>query len=201
METEATSLMKVYDGWKKHQLVLIQTITPLTPEQLAYRPAPHLNSMGELLSHMSLARLWWFYKMAAPGSVELARQIPHWEGEKLNTENPTELSKWSDATQQQEEAITENLPELIHWLEATWQMIEATLTQWSVADLAETYRHFYEGKTYTVSRWWTIWRVMSHDLHHGGQVALALGIQGIEVPDLWWWGGQLIELPLAEVGG
>ena len=199
MTTEIPSLITTYDGWKKHQLVLMQTIASLTPEQLAYRPAPHLNSIGELLSHISLARLWWVYKMDAPGSAELARQLPLWEGETLNTEDPTSLGKWADATEQQGEIITKNLPELIHWLEITWQMIETTLTQWTAADLAQTYRHFTEGKIYTVSRWWTIWRVMSHDLHHGGQVALTLGIQGVEVPDLWWWGGQIIELPLAEV--
>ena len=199
MTTETPSLITTYDGWKKHQLVLMQTIATLTPEQLAYRPAPHLNSIGELLSHMSLARLWWFYKMDAPGSADLARQLPLWRSETLNTEDPASLDKWADATEQQGEAITQNLPELIHWLEITWQMIETTLTQWTAADLTQTYRHFTDGKIYLVSRWWTIWRVMSHDLHHGGQVALTLGIQGVEVPDLWWWGGQIIELPLAEV--
>lgn len=199
MTTETPSLITTYDGWKKHQLVLMQTIATLTPEQLAYRPAPHLNSIGELLSHMSLARLWWFYKMDAPGSADLARQLPLWRSETLNTEDPASLDKWADATEQQGEAITQNLPELIHWLEITWQMIETTLTRWTAADLAQTYRHLTEGKIYLVSRWWTIWRVMSHDLHHGGQVALTLGIQGVEVPDLWWWGGQTIELPLAEV--
>lgn len=200
MTTEMPSLITTYEGWKKHQLVLMQTITPLTPEQLAYRPASHLNSIGELLSHMSLARLWWFYKMDAPGSAELARQLALWENEKLNTEDPASLGKWGDATEQQGEAITGNLSELIHWLEITWQMIETTLTQWTSADLSQTYRHFSGEKLYTVSRWWTIWRVMSHDLHHGGQVALTLGMQGVEAPDQWWWGGMLTELPLAEVG-
>lgn len=201
MATEALPLMERYEGWKKHQLVLLQTITPLTAEQLAYRPAPHLNSVGELLSHISLARLWWFYKMGAPGSTELARQLALWKDETLDTADPASLSKWTDAAQQQEEAITTNLPELIHWLEITWQMIETTLTHWTAADLAQTYRHVSDGKVYTVSRWWTIWRAMSHDIHHGGQIALMAGMQGIEVPDLWWWGGRLDELPLADAGG
>lgn len=201
MTTETPSLIERYEGWKKHQLVLLQTITPLTPEQLAYRPTSHLNSVGELLSHISLARLWWFYKMDAPGSAELARQLALWGNETLSTEDSSSLSKWADATEQQGEAITGHLPELIRWLEITWQMIETTLTRWTVGDLEQTYRHISDGKIYTVSRWWTIWRVMSHDIHHGGQIALMVGMQGIEVPDLWWWGGQLIELPLAEISG
>jgi hypothetical protein len=30
---------------------------------------------------------------------------------------------------------------------------------------------------YLVSRQWTLWRILSHDLHHGGQLALLLGLQ------------------------
>ena len=39
---------------------------------------------------------------------------------------------------------------------------------------------------------------MSHDLHHGGELSILLGMQGIEIPDLGDQGGHLTELPLAE---
>ena len=48
------------------------------------------------------------------------------------------------------------------------------------------------------SRQWTIWRILSHDLHHGGGLALLLGMQGIDIPDLGEQGGHLTEPPLAE---
>ncbi len=48
---------------------------------------------------------------------------------------------------------------------------------------------------YLVSRQWTIWRILSHDLHHGGQLAILLGLQGIDIPDLGERGGHLTELP------
>jgi uncharacterized damage-inducible protein DinB len=196
--TTAPSLRSIFEGWDGHQLALLRAITPLTPEQLTWRPAPHLRSVGELISHIALARLYWFHNMGAPGSAELARQIAPWEGEKANTENLTEFRRWFDAIAQQEEAIVENPAELVRWLEASWQVIESTLTTWTVADLARTYRHLYQGKMYAVSRQWVIWRIMSHDLHHGGQLAILLGLQGIEVPDLGDQGGHLTELPLAE---
>jgi hypothetical protein len=44
MTTAAPSLMSIYEGWDSHQLTLVRTITPLTPEQLAWWPAPHLPS-------------------------------------------------------------------------------------------------------------------------------------------------------------
>ena len=200
MTTTAPSLMSIYEGWDSHQLALVRAITPLTPEQLAWRPAPHLSSVGELISHTALARLWWFHKMGAPGSAELARQIAPWAGEKVNAEDPTELHRWADALEQQEAAIAGNLTELLRWLEASWQMIETTLTTWTVADLTQTYRHIREGKMYVISRQWTIWRVLSHDLHHGGELAILLGLQDIEIPDLGDRGGHLTELSLAEPG-
>ena len=200
MSTEALSLMQVYEGWEGHQLALMRAITPLTPEQFAYRPTPDLRSVAELLSHISLGRVDWFHRMGAPGSGELARQFAPGEGEKANTEDLSQWRAWMEAVGQQEEAIINDPAKQRYWLEATWQMIEATLTQWTTDDLAKTYRHLYQGKMYAVSRQWTIWRIMSHDLHHGGQIALALGLQGIEIPDLGEQCGHLTELPLAEAG-
>ena len=198
MSTVMQSLSSVYEGWDSHQLALVRAISGLTPEQLAYRPAPHLRSAGEIVSHIALGRVDWFHRMGAPGSGELARQIAPWESEKADTEQRSELRRWLDATRQIEAAITTNPGELLRWLEASWQIIEKTLTTWNVADLAQTFRHLYQGKMYNVSRQWVLWRVMSHDLHHGGELAILLGLQGIEIPDLGDQGGHLTELPLAE---
>ena len=177
MSTHAPSLMTVYEGWDGYQISLVRAIAPLSREQLAYRPAPHLRSVGEIASHISLGRLGWFHRMHAPGSDELASQAEAWEPE---------------------EAIAENATELTRRLEATWQMIENTLTRWTVADLAQTYLHSYQGKTYAISHQWTIWRIMIHDIHHGGELAVMLGTQGIALPDLGDSGGHLTEPPLAE---
>jgi uncharacterized damage-inducible protein DinB len=168
--------MSVYDGWDGYQLSLLRAIAPLLPHQLAYRPAPQLRSVGEIASHISLGRIDWFQRMLAPGSEEIARQAAGWEAE---------------------QTIVENATELVRRLEATWQMIENTLTHWTISDLALTYLHPFQGKTYAISRQWTIWRIMAHDLHHGGQLAILLGIQGIEIPELGDLGGHLTQPPLA----
>jgi hypothetical protein len=47
---------------------------------------------------------------------------------------------------------------------------------------------------FAVTRQWTIWRIMSHDLHHGGELSILLGMQGIDIPDLGDQGGHLTEL-------
>jgi uncharacterized damage-inducible protein DinB len=198
MTTAAPTLMSIFEGWDSHQLALVRAINPLTPEQLAWRPSPHLRSVGEIISHIALGRLFWFYNMGAPGSAELAHQIASLEGDKANTEGLSEMHRWFDAIDELEMAIVEDHSELLRWMEASWQMIETTLSTWTVADLMHTYRHLYQGKMFAVSRQWVIWRIMSHDLHHGGELSILLGLQGIDVPDLGDQGGHLTELPLAE---
>src|SRR5215467_6432716 len=120
MTAEEHASMTVYHGWDDYQLSLVRAVAPLTPAQLAWRSSPHLRSAGELARHIGFARLTWFERMNAPASVGLASQGAAWESKLTLAENPAEL---------------------VSWLEVTWQMIEATLTQWSVADLAETSLH------------------------------------------------------------
>lgn len=56
---------------------------------------------------------------------------------------------------------------LMAWLELSWMPIERALEQWTVDDLFLTYRHRYAGNVYTVSRQWTLWRIMAHDTTMG----------------------------------
>ena len=191
MSTPPPSLKTIYEGWDSHQQALMHAVTPLTPEHLAWRPAPNQSSVNDLIVHIAGARLWWFYKMSAPGSAALARQMAAWAGETVDAGNINNLNRWLEANLQWEETVTKLPGESLKWLESTWQMIETTLSAWTVDDLAQTYRHIREGKVYRVTRQWTIWRVMSHDLHHGGQLALMLGLQGIAVPELGDKGGHL----------
>lgn len=172
MVTDAQSLMNIYRGWDGYQISLVRAIAPLSREQLAYRLTPHVRSVGEIASHIIFGRIDWFHRMGAPGSAELASQV---------------------AASESKDAIAENTTELVRWLEATWRMIEDTLTHWTVADLTETYPHTYQGKTYAISRQWTIWRILSHDVHHGGQLAILLRAQR---PLNWaLWAGNSPNLP------
>lgn len=170
-------LSKIFDGWEGYNTSLMHAIQPLTSAQLAWRPAATLRSVGELASHIALGRIDWFVRMPAPLSQEIFKQR-----EAMGTEA----------------AIADKKDEIIQWLEASWQMIAATLSQWTVKDLAHTYRHEYGGKVFLVSYQWTIWRILTHDVHHGGELALMLGMQGIHLPELGDLGGHLVWPALAE---
>jgi uncharacterized damage-inducible protein DinB len=188
MMHKTDSLMTVYEGWDGYRQSIIKAVEPLTTEQLAWRPADHLRSVGELVRHIALGPIVWFERMDAPGSRELAGRIDKWEEDSHGNRYVIE-----DAI-----PITGQAAELVNWLEASWQMIEQTLTTWTVADLQKTYRHVWRDNTYAVSCQWTIWRIMAHDIHHGGELAIMLGTQGIEIFELGDLGGHIIEPPLID---
>lgn len=83
--------------------------------------------------------------------------------------------------------------ELVQWLSRSWRVVAATLEQWTVDDLGWTFEHEYAGKIYAVSRQWVIWRIMAHDIHHGGQLSELLAAQGEFPAELTWLGGHLTE--------
>jgi len=181
-------LAEVFEGWAGHQTSLVNAIAPLTAAQLAWRPAPQLHAVGELARHISLGRIGWFARMAAPGSAALVNQIATWEQDSDGNRDIVERAL----------PIAEDATALVHWLELTWQMIDETLNTWTVADLAQTYPHTWNGQTYAVSRQWTLWRILTHDVHHGGQIAMMLGMQGIEVFELGDLFGHITLPPLAD---
>ncbi|MCL4262823.1 MAG: DinB family protein [Anaerolineae bacterium] len=188
MTRNMQSLHEIFDGWDGQQTSLVHAVAPLTPEQLRWRPAANLHSVGELARHISLGRIEWFARMDAPGSADLVAQINDWQQDGDGNRHIVESSI----------PIAEQAAELVHWLDISWQMIAATLRAWTVDDLAQTYRHTWNGQTYAISRQWTIWRIMTHDVHHGGQLSLMLGMQGIEAFELGDLFGHITLPPLAD---
>ena len=188
MPDTLSNLNTIFDGWNGYHQSIVNAVVPLTQSQLAWRPAENFNTIGELVRHISLGRVTWFLRMGAPGSEEIASQIAEWETDSDGNRDVVEKSI----------AITEDAAELVKWLENTWQMIDKTLTTWTVSDLSQTYKHKWNGKIYTPSRQWTLWRMMNHDLHHGGELSLMLGLQGIEAFELSDLFGHIILPPLLE---
>ncbi len=185
MSNASDSLLTVFDGWNGYQQSIVNAVNPLTREQLAWRPAENFSSVGELVRHISLGRLTWLTRMDAPGSADVAGQISAWV---VDSDGNRDIAEGSVA-------ITEHPAELVRWLEITWQVIENTLRSWSTADLSQAYPHRWNGEMYAVSRQWTIWRVMNHDIHHGGELSLMLGLQGIEAFELSALFGHIILPP------
>jgi uncharacterized damage-inducible protein DinB len=176
MSKDISSLQAIYKGWDTYQASIVHAVAPLSPGQLAWRPAPHVRSAGEIASHIADGRIYWFHRFMGEGNTELASLV---------------------SSGMPEDTIATNASELIKWLEISWQLVAASLSRWTVADLTHIYHHIDEGKSYAVPRQWVVEHIFAHDLHHGGELALTLGLQGISIPELGDNFGQPA-LPLAE---
>jgi uncharacterized damage-inducible protein DinB len=108
------------------------------------------------------ARARWFYQLMGEGGDEFAA-----------------LSTWD-----RQGMPTRTAPELIHGLETTWQGMQAAIAGWTPADWQQTYPGEERDEPATITRQWVIWHLMEHDLHHGGEISLTLGMHGLTAPDL-----------------
>lgn len=180
-------LAQIFEGWGGYQTSLLHAVAPLTSEQLSWRPAPDRRSVGELVRHISLGRVTWFSRIEAPGIEAVAQQIPRWYTDSDGSRHAVEESVPCD----QADALVE-------WLTLSWQPVQRLLDEWSADDLFVTYPHRFRGVDYKISRQWTIWRMLSHDTHHGGQLAMMLAMQGIEAFELRSLGGHIVTPTVAK---
>jgi uncharacterized damage-inducible protein DinB len=157
------TLATIYENWKHYQDLLAQAIAPLTDEQLALRAAPNLRSIGENAAHIISCRAGWFHHVLGEGGEEIVAFDP-WDAR---------------------DAPARGADELVHGLEATWQFMADRFARWTPADMQQTFPdEGPDGVTYEVSRAWVIWHLIEHDLHHGGEISLTLGMHGLQAIDI-----------------
>ncbi len=156
MAEENFTLTTFYASWKEYQDRLKATLAPLTAEQLTLRAAPDLRSVGELALHIIGCRAGWFtYTMGEDWGAE------------------------GKAYAGLEESDARTAAELVDGLDRTWQGMTASLARWSPEEMRQTFQDDWNGKIVHLSRAWIVWHVLEHDLHHGGELSLTLGMHGI----------------------
>lgn len=160
MAEDYTRLTPFYAGWDRYQTLLVESLTNLTDEQLALRPAPEKWSVWQLAAHIIATRVWWFHCRMGEGDASLMSFV-----------------NWDEEGEPQRSAA-----ELVTGLETTWAMLADCLARWTPADLDATFHH--ERRGIDQSRQWILWHVVEHDLSHGGELFLTLGIHGLPTPDL-----------------
>jgi uncharacterized damage-inducible protein DinB len=62
--------------------------------------------------------------------------------------------------------------------------MQAAIARWTPADWQQTYPGEEPDEPATLTRQWVIWHLMEHDLHHGGEISLTLGMHGLTAPNL-----------------
>lgn len=157
-----STLDVIYDNWRGYQDKLRDAVAPLTDEQLALQPAPRMWPLGQIVQHIISVRAGWF-----SGTLQD-------EDETMNA-----YMEWG-----QRDSPDRSAAELARGLDETWAFIEARLRRWTPAECAQTFPDEWEGQVTEVSRSWVIYHVLEHDLHHGSEVSLILGMHGLRGLDL-----------------
>ncbi|HEX6816824.1 MAG TPA: DinB family protein [Ktedonobacterales bacterium] len=161
MAGENVTLATFYENWKAYQDHIKAAVAPLGAEQLALRSAPNERTIGELAAHIIGCRAGWFTfvlkEESGPGAPEVKA-----------------AASWDDRGAPQRTGA-----ELADGLDLTWQFMADRLARWTADDMQRTFEDDWEGKIVHLPRAWIVWHVMEHDLHHGGELALTLGMHGL----------------------
>lgn len=155
-----------YRSWKDYQDALKQAVAPLTPEQLALRAAPDLRSVGEIVAHVISSRVHWFGDFLGEMST-----MPGVE---------SLLTRGRD----RQDALPRTAEELVEGLDTSWHFMADRLNRWDSADMQHTFPFDANGNHYDNSRSWVTWHILEHDLHHGGEISITLGMYGLQAPDV-----------------
>jgi uncharacterized damage-inducible protein DinB len=163
MQQHSGSTLDVfYENWRGYHEKLRNCIAPLTSEHLVLKPAARLWPVGQIVQHIISVRAGWF-----SGTLQDADEAMQ------------AYMEWG-----QRDSPERSAAELAHGLDETWAFIDVRLQRWTPVDCAKTFPDEWDGQTYEVSRSWVIYHVMEHDLHHGGEVSLILGMNSLRTLDL-----------------
>ena len=159
-------------SWKEYQDHLAAAVAALTAKQLALRAAPGLRSVGENALHMVGCRMFWFTEALSEDGGEELKPYARWNRVALDAPYASD-EEYARALQ----APVPTGAELAEGLNRSWRLMERCLARWSSADMRQTIGSEEDGEA---SRAWVVWHVLEHDLHHGGETSLILGMHGIQ---------------------
>ena len=155
---------RIYESWQNYQAALQRAIAPLTGEQMRLRLVPGMRSVGETAEHIVYARALWLHRILA--AAELAP-----------------LLTWDTPNHPTDPARTRTAAEVLYGLDQTWRIINSCLDRRLAAGRHDTFPDD-TGSAEEVTRLRTIWGLLEHDLHHGGELSFQLGAHGLAAVEL-----------------
>ena len=166
--TPARSIAPFYEGWRLANDTLIAALEQLTPEQLALPVGSPTWPIWASVSHLAGARVFWLCQIfKEPGAATTPFTDPGGFG-------------WEDDLTHPRDAA-----ELVGALASTWNIIERTLATWTPETLAQEARRVGPGVVQIHTRQSVLWRLITHDAFHSGEISLALGSNRLGALDMW----------------
>ena len=156
--------MKPFDvlaGWHDHNTLMTRTLAPLGDEELGWSAGEGLWTIRVLACHIVAARAWWFHGWMGEGEEDLKRLI--------------------NLDDEQMDDPTIGAAAICAALDTSWAAIRGCLERWTEKDLEAKFQRpspNAKGERPWRDRRFIIWHVAEHDVHHGGEISLTLGMHG-----------------------
>ncbi len=157
MDNSQTLIAAIFDGCHAYQSQLTQAIAPLGAEQLLLPAATGLRTVGQIATHVIGARARWFRMLLGEGG-DVFEALGGWD-------RPGQQARTAE--------------ELVYGLETTWAGMHEAIGRWTPEQWADTWPGEDDSEPALITRHWVIWHLIEHDLHHGGEISLTLGANGI----------------------
>jgi uncharacterized damage-inducible protein DinB len=149
----------ILEGWSTYQGFLIDSLRPLDAQQLARRSSDDLRSVDLIARHMIGARGRWFKSLVREEDRAAFQDFATWD---------------------RPQGPVRSAGELVRGLERTFTGMQAAIESWTPEQWAQTYPGDGETEPKVLTMYWVIWHLIEHDLHHGGEISLTLGMHGGE---------------------
>ncbi|HUQ17040.1 MAG TPA: DinB family protein [Candidatus Saccharimonadales bacterium] len=162
------SVAPFYAGWRQANERLIETVGSLSTEELAWSSAPGMWPIWALTAHLAGTRTYWLCAvLGEPGAGTTPFSDPSGEG-------------WEDDLSRPRGA-----GELVHALRTTWAVVEGCLERWT-PDMLEVEFPRKRGEVLQLhTRQSILFRMLTHDASHTGEISQLLGMHGRDGVDLW----------------
>ena len=140
--------------WQHMQDELVRVVGLLSDAQMNMRIAPNVRTLGEQAEHIVRGRALWVHKVVDDPSLE---PMMNWD----EPDDPTRSAA-----------------EVVAGLQHTWQILRAYIEPSTMDDPAPGTVSEQEKDGLR-----TVWGMLDHDLCHAGELALMLGVLGLETPE------------------
>jgi uncharacterized damage-inducible protein DinB len=165
-----TNVAPYYVGWQLANESLIGAIEYLTPEQLELPVGSPSWPIWASVSHVAGARVYW---------------LCHVFGEPGMDTTPFRALDIASGGWEDDLGHPRRADELVAALTSSWDIAARCLMTWTPESLGQTARRPWGDKVQIHTRQSVLWRLITHDAFHSGEISLALGSRGLGAIEMW----------------
>ena len=162
------SIRLFYDRWPQYNQRLVETIRPLSDEQLALRAQPEHWPVWAIVGHTAGTRVYWLCKvLGEPGAEGTPFRDLGDDGWEDDLDHPRSAAELVDA------------------LQTTYAIVDDVLERWTPDMLETQFERWYADQRQLHSRTSVLQRLLTHEAYHDGEIALALGAHHLDPVYIW----------------